>query len=404
VSLDALYVAYWSLRDPLTQSQSLPVLRALARSGRAFALMTFEQDAWAMSPGEREDARVLLLAEGIRWLPMRYHRRPPIVATLYDVLAGAVVALWASWRFKVRLLHGRGSVAAAIAYLASRLTRRRFFDDADGPLSEEYVDAGLWARGSSGHSLAAWGESRFLASADAVAVLTEHRRGEIAAQARSAVTVLPCAVDTGHFAPDPAARERLRSELGLGGTVLVYAGKSGGWYLTDAMLDFAAVARQVLDDVRLLVLTTEPPDGFERRAAARGLSLVVRRATRQEMPAFLSAGDAGLSFVLSAPSKAAASPVKNGEYLACGLPIVTTPGIGDYSDLVSEERVGVVVEATEAGAYRRAAESLRDLLRDPGLRSRCREVARARVGLEELVVPRYAAIYDALLGPAGGRG
>jgi glycosyltransferase involved in cell wall biosynthesis len=216
--------------------------------------------------------------------------------------------------------------------------------------------------------------------------------------------VLPCAVDTVHFAPDPAARERLRRELGLAGTVLVYAGKSGGWYLTDAMLDFAAVAREVLGEVSLLVLTTEPPEGFARAAAARGLALSVRRAARDEMPAFLSAGDAGLSFVLSAPSKAACSPVKNGEYLACGLPIVTTPGIGDYSDLVSEERVGVVVGAMETEAYRRGAETLGELLADPRLRSRCRAVAKRRVGLDEVVVPRYVAIYDALLGPRGARG
>jgi glycosyltransferase involved in cell wall biosynthesis len=119
------------------------------------------------------------------------------------------------------------------------------------------------------------------------------------------------------------------------------------------------------------------------------------------MPAYLSAGDAGLSFVLPAPSKTACSPVKNGEYLACGLPVVTTPNIGDYSDLVARRHVGVVLDTLDPYGYRRGALALRDLLQDPSLRSRCREAARSEVGLHETVVPRYLRIYEGLLGPPG---
>jgi glycosyltransferase involved in cell wall biosynthesis len=123
------------------------------------------------------------------------------------------------------------------------------------------------------------------------------------------------------------------------------------------------------------------------------------------MPAFLSAADAGLSFRLMAPSQRAASPIKNGEYLACGLPVVTTPGAGDYSDLVVRRRVGVVVEGLDAEAYRRAARSLAALLGEPAIRERCRQAAVEEVGLQEVVLRRYATIYDELLGPIeGGRG
>jgi glycosyltransferase involved in cell wall biosynthesis len=121
------------------------------------------------------------------------------------------------------------------------------------------------------------------------------------------------------------------------------------------------------------------------------------------MPRYLSAADAGLSFVLPAPSKRASSPVKNGEYLACGLPVVTTDGIGDYSDLVGRRRVGVVVRSLDSSGYRAAAAELKDLLGDGGLARRCAEVARSEVGLYEVVIPRYLRLYAGLLGaPPGG--
>jgi hypothetical protein len=151
-------------------------------------------------------------------------------------------------------------------------------------------------------------------------------------------------------------------------------------------------------------LTTEAPERFSGPAAARGLRCVVKRARPDEMPAFLSAADAGLSFRVTAPSQRAASPIKNGEYLACGLPVVTTPGAGDSSDMIARRRVGVVLESLAAEAHRRAAEALGALLAEPASPERCRAAAVEEVGLHEVVLPRYARIYDELLGPEGGRG
>ena len=51
--LDSVYITYWSLLDPLCQSQSLPYLYALARDGYRLGLITFEQRRWRMSPEER---------------------------------------------------------------------------------------------------------------------------------------------------------------------------------------------------------------------------------------------------------------------------------------------------------------------------------------------------------------
>lgn len=399
MTLDAVYITYWSLLDPLCQSQSLPVLRALARWGRQVGLITFEQAPWAMTPDEEHLRRRVLASEGIRWEALCYHKRPRIASTFFDIALGVLRCLRIRWRGRVRAFHARGSVPAAIAYIASRLTGARFLNDADGPLSEEYVDAGVWERGSLPHRITGWAETRFLWAADAVAVLTERRRLEIRGLTRREVTVLPCGVDVEHFVPDPVVRESLRQELGLSGVVLIYVGKAAGWYLSDAMLDFARVASEILRGAPLLILTTEDPRGFAEAAATRGLYCVVRSATRDEMPRYLSAGDVGLSFVLPAPSKRACSPVKNGEYLACGLPIVTTPGIGDYSDLVARNNVGVVLESLDDRGYRKAAATLGQLLEDPTLRARCRDTARAEVGLSEVVIPRYLGLYEALLGP-----
>jgi glycosyltransferase involved in cell wall biosynthesis len=360
------------------------------------ALITFERE-----PSQPSAAEAMSLAEdGITWIPLRYHRRPPLISTAFDIVIGVWHCLRLAKRDRLRLFHGRGTVAAAIAYAAARLSGTRFFNDADGPLSQEYVDAGVWRRGSIAHRITAWAERFILARADAVAVLTHHRRAEIERDVAEPVVVLPCAVDTSHFCPDRQRGLAIRRQLGLSGTVLVYSGKAGGWYRQDLVLAFTRAACDVFGDVSLLVLTTDEPARFSEPAAAMGLKCVIRRASREEMPAFLSAADAGLSLLLVSPSKLACSPVKNAEYLACGLPVVSTPGAGDYPELLSRERVGVVLSALDAPALSKAATALRALLGDPEVRLRCRRVAVEQLGLKEVLLPRYKHVYERLLGNA----
>jgi glycosyltransferase involved in cell wall biosynthesis len=287
--------------------------------------------------------------------------------------------------------------------LASRGSDGLFFNDADGPLSREYVEAGIWREGSPVAKMVARAEGLFLDAADANAVLTSVRATEVAGPRRAEPTVLPCAVDSELFRPRPLEGEKIRRELSLQGTVFIYAGKMGGWYLVEPMIDFVAAYQGLGEATTLLVLTTGPAEPFQRIAATRNVACQVRSATRDEVPAYLSAASAGLSFRLATPSQRAASPVKNGEYLACGLPVVSTAGVGDYSNLIADQRVGVVVDSLSPEDLRRYASTLRDLLSEgASLASRCREAARSHAGLTEVVLPRYRALYHRLLGSGAG--
>jgi glycosyltransferase involved in cell wall biosynthesis len=398
--LDSALVAYWSLMDPLCQSQVLPVLRGLAADGYRLGLMTFEQRRWKLAPVARRAAKMALAVQGIDWIPRRYHAWPPTVSTLVDIVAGARQLM----RRRPRLVHGRGSVPAAAAYLASRGGRSLFLNDADGPLSKEYVDVGIWKPDSLVAQAVERAERAFFDAADASAVLTSSRAAQVAKEGQPAPTILPCAVETEFFRANPDARERLRRALSLDGTVFVYAGKMGGWYLVEPMIDFVAAYQRLGERASLLVLTPSSPEPFERAAARRGVDCRVTFASREHMPGHLSAADVGLSFILPAPSKRACSPVKNGEYLACGLPVVTTAGIGDYSELVSGQRVGVVVNALDAGTIEGSAGNLRELMREgAALRTRCRQAACSHAGLTEIVLPRYRQLYGGLLGGPGTR-
>ncbi|MCU0243132.1 MAG: glycosyltransferase [Vicinamibacteria bacterium] len=102
---------------------------------------------------------------------------------------------------------------------------------------------------------------------------------------------------------------------------------------------------------------------------------------------------------MEAPSQRACSPIKIGEYLACGLSVVTSPVAGDYPQWIAEDRVGVVVPGRSPDDLHRAARALAELSSEDDLAQRCRRAAQQRVGLSQVVLPRYHAVYRRLANP-----
>ncbi len=400
-----LYVCYLGVDEPLVATQVRPYLRALAARGHAVHLLTFEPLGHAAD--ETDAVARTLAAEGIAWHALRYHRWPSLPATLYDIGRGVVRGFGLARRHGLRLVHARSHVGAAVALGLRALTRVPFVFDVRGLLPDEYADAGHWRRGGLKYRLAKAAERVFFRRAAAIVVLTETVRadlskggGPLASRSAADVAVIPCCVDLGLHPWDEAAREAQRARRGWAGRrVLVYVGKLGMWYLDAEMARFFARARAQDPRAFLQVLTASPSEAMRRALAAADVppdAFDVRAVAPGDVHAVLRAADAGLSLIQPCPSKRSSSPTKVGEYLAAGLPVVSTAGIGDCDRMLADGR-GVVLGALDDASLDRGARALQALLDDPLTRGRCRAFAEAELSLDRIGGPRYAAVYEAAL-------
>ncbi|PYS67115.1 MAG: hypothetical protein DMF69_24040, partial [Acidobacteria bacterium] len=124
------------------------------------------------------------------------------------------------------------------------------------------------------------------------------------------------------------------------------SGSLDGWYLTEKMADFFATFLGRNSQAHLLWLTTGSHDRVKSLMSKRNISeanFSVRAVPAAEVTSYLSAADAGIAFIKPCISKLASSPTKNGEYLACGLPLILNAGIGDSDALVDVWNAGVLV-------------------------------------------------------------
>ena len=302
-----LYISYNGMLDPLGQSQVLPYLRELSKCGVRFTLLSFERAATFSSDGiaKRDALREQLAAEGIVWHALRYHQKPSLPATVYDVRHGLRYAKGLVRRDRIEMVHARSHIAAAIALQLKKRFGLKMIFDLRGLMADEYVDANHWRKGGVRYRITKRMEHRALAEADGIVTLTEKVWPEIKAwdalRDRAVLhEVVPCCVDLELFRFDPEARERRRAELGIQNRlVLVYSGSIGGWYLTDQMADFFAALLQKRSDAHFLWLTQGSAEMISDLMNKRGISTThytVLSSTPSEVWSYLSAGDAGIAF------------------------------------------------------------------------------------------------------------
>ncbi|GEM_PF-369153 len=403
-----LFLSYNGLLEPILPSQAIPYMKELAKKEFEFLLLTYEKKADLDRVGKagigamRED----LKRQGIDWRYLNYHKRPPIVSTLYDLAAGFLVSLRLIKKHRIRIVHVRGITPGMIMILLSKLLKVRILFDMRGLLAEEYVGGGLWKEGGLAFRTVKAAERHMLKIADAVTVLTKkhlefNKHIEYLRNNGKPMDIIPCCVDTDRFYHDEKAGTDLKKRLGLSDRfVLMYPGKIGTFYLMREMLDFFKVMRDELPESVFLVITND--NTSELLAIARKAGLhegsvkVINGIGFEEMPEYMRLADAGIFFI-NPYKKIGSSPIKMGEFLASGIPVVINPGVGDTEEMVLSGGAGVVVRSFDEKSYRDAVKAVLRLKSEgPALVKRCRETADSYLALDKGVC-KYREIYKAIL-------
>ena len=405
MSLEArrvLFISYNGMLEPLGQTQVLPYLRELAKRGVKFTLLSFERDKAFTVEGRRacDELKRELAQQGIEWHWLRYHRRPSLPATAYDVWAGIRYASRLVRQNQIELVHARSHIPATIALALKRKFGIKMIFDVRGLMAEEYVDSGHWPKGGLRYRITKAKERRIFAGTDAVVTLTERiwpiiKEWDGLKGRKVHHVVVPCCVDLSLFKFDQQQRARLRSELNLGDRLtLVYSGSLDGWYLTEEMADFFANIVRKRNDAHLLWLTMGSRERVQQLMSSRGINEVnysIHSVAPKQMPSYLAAGDVGISFIKRCFSKLASSPTKNAEYLACGLPIVINAGIGDSDKLVDEWHAGILINDFDT-----TWTAMHQLINDPNIKAKVRSVAEKVFDLETVGAERYVDLYKSV--------
>lgn len=404
-----LFISYTGMLEPLGQSQVIAYLRALSDRGFNFTLLSFERDDAYTPEGIQRCAELkqALAKSNIDWHWLKYHKRPSLPATAYDVVAGVRYGKALARQNPFELVHARSHIPATIALRLKRDLGTKMIFDIRGLMADEYVDAGHWRKDSIPYRVTKVAERRAMAAADGVVTLTESiwpiiRQWDGLRTREVAHEVVPCCADLERFRFRDEARASQRKEMGVEDRiVIVYSGSIDGWYLTEKMADFFSTAHKENPNAFMLWLTQSRPERIDTLMRSRGIDnndYTIIAAEPDQVPAYLSASDAGLAFIKPCFSKLASSPTKYAEYLGCGLPLIINAGVGDSDALVTSHRVGTLVRDFNESEYLHAVKDIEEFVKSSAeTRMRTRKVAEQLFDLESVGAERYARLYERVL-------
>jgi glycosyltransferase involved in cell wall biosynthesis len=391
--LKILFVTWDGPQVHYLESLFLPIFKGLRADGFEFEILQFR---WGTAAQEQA-VRDACAEAGCGYDSVRIWRRGAF-GPFATALLGGLRVRKAVRRFGADAVMPR-SVLPSLAVLAGGGLPPVLLD-ADGLEPDERVEfAGMKSTGLA-YRLLRDIEAQMVRKATAVLVRTAAARDILMARAGppadpAKYTIVANGRDGGAFHPfDEQSRRAVRSELGLadGAPLIVYVGSFGPKYRTRAVGELAMELHALRPDTRLLVLSLAPEqvqsdllDSFPGLARFTN----VFRAPFRDVPRYLAAADVGTVFITETFTTRTVLPVKTGEYLLCGVPVVGTAAIGD-----NEAALGAGVFFDDR---RGPAEAARWVI-DQVLPNREDYRARARaVGLEHYSVERSIRDYKAAL-------
>jgi glycosyltransferase involved in cell wall biosynthesis len=378
--LNILYLSYDGLTDPLGQSQILPYLTGLASLGHQITVISAEKKENYLLRKAVIDKIISPFGNALRWEPIFYTKKPPVLATLYDIskLEKKAEALHKTKHFD--LLHCRSYIAALVGERLKKKYGIKFIFDMRGFWADERVEGNIWDVKhpvfKKIYEYFKRKEKDFLKNAAYTISLTVTAKEEILSWQgfeNIPIQVIPCCVDTELFDTEKLKMvhlEKYWQELNIMPEewVISYLGSLGTWYMTDEMLYFFKKLEQKYPEVKFLFITTDNPEIVLEKARQLGIAerkFIFRKAERREVPALLKISRFSVFFVKPTYAKKASSPTKMGEILSMGIPVVCNANIGDTAHLFENHTCGVLLQDFSEESMQKAVNEIDTMLKIP---------------------------------------
>jgi hypothetical protein len=395
-----------SFRDPLFYGTVIVYLKAINQPKRyAFHVISYEQPEFRRSVEEEKQLDEELANYGIYRYPLTWGAGS-LVRKLRELFQGFFLARRIAKQYNCNSIFALANIAGAFSYIISRFTGLKCIIFTYEPHSEFMRDCGVWSEKSMKYKLLHYLEYKMGVGSAYIATGTTHMVERLKEwKSRAKVYRVPSCIDENLFVFNPEKRKAIRQQLDIGERpVFIYAGKFGDLYYKEEIAFLCAGIQKLYTDAFFIILTPNPHEEIAamfRKAEILASDVWIGRCQLQEMPHWLSVADMGIVAVPPLPSQKFRSPIKVGEYLACGLPYLVCKGVSEDDRWATQYHVGVVLDDFTPEAILNNRDQIEQLLQIPknDLRARCRETGIAYRS-KKIAIQAFSEIFNELYSQA----
>lgn len=344
--MNILFISYWAFHEGLTSSTVLPHLKILSElEGVNQVIFTSIERDLSISVFDLTIANVIhkpLYSKGsMNVFLNKWHD--------FTVFPKKLIQYCKDYQIDKVIC--RGAPAGALGYLVWRKTKLPFIVESFEPHADYMLESGVWKKWDPRYLLEYYWEEKQKKYAEYLIPVADNYKIKLIKEGvtPSKIEVVPCTVNLNQFDINKSLSHKIRAQLTWADSdvVGVYVGKFGGlYYDSEAYNCFKQAFLHWGNTFKLIILTPDKPDKIialcqENEIPIEGV--VIKKVLHQLIPEYLNAADFAFTFYKPGESKKYLSPIKVGEYWACGLPVIISEGIGDDSEIIKKEEAGLVI-------------------------------------------------------------
>lgn len=338
-----LYIGNWALKDGLTQATVIPHINLLLESKKLehLVFVTIERN------GQKPEVPDYLINDRLSYEPLVSKNPLRFLNKFFDLKDFRSKIETLIKTYKIEKVIARGSPAGGLVNSICIKNSIPLYVESFEPHADYMKESGVWGRFDPRFLLEKQWESALKKKATGLIPVAEKYKQQLINEGVKGekIAVAPCSVNFEKFNYKNEDRNRIRKALKIpeDAFVGVYVGKFGGYYYDDEAF---LLYKNLMDvsDIWILIVSPDPAEQIKQRIKQFELQsdrIKLRAANHDEVSSFLSAADFGFATIKPSQSKNFLSLIKVGEYWACGLPVIITENIGDDSDFIEEQGIGI---------------------------------------------------------------
>lgn len=394
--MNILFITNSSLLDPIIYSQGLPqIIHNTEVNKYSFSILSFEK----RKTTELEEYRSI--SEKLKKLSIKTYsvilpKRTFHLGRTWYWFLGIMYAARIIIRDEIKIIHVRSYPPAFIATIIKLLFNIKFIFDTRGIYVEEQAEAHYIERDSFHYKLEKFLERLYLRWSDIIIAVSNKQLqfyseicGEKIIEKKG--KVIPNSVDLKKFKPSTFAN---KSKVKLD---FAYVGDASVRYDLKRIFDLFKFAYNMDSNTTITILTYADEKIFTpylnslQDEMKKNVNLL--RVASNEVPEHLTKCNVGLALYTPLKSNKVCAPIKLGEYLASGIPVVISNDVGDSTELIEKYDVGIILNNEN---YEEIILELLKLIKDKNINSRCIDVAEKDLNLT-VSAEKYKEFYKKLI-------
>jgi len=337
--MNLLYINYWGFYDGLTQATSMPNINYISNKlgDKKLILVSIERNGFIKNTKS-------VLPNNV--LHYKWYTSNSIFGKMYDFLVLPIFLLLLSLVYKIKFCQCRGATTGFYGYFLYKIKTIPFGVESFEPHLDYMVESGVWKSNSLNAKIQKWIEDKIKINASLLITVSENYKHLLEKDnpKHQIIEVQPCTVDFTKF--DLELNNVIKIKIPKNHIIGIYVGKFGDIYYD---LESFELFRKTFDFFKkaffLIILSPDDKNIIFEKLKNQNIdtdNVFVDKVPHHQVPQFMRLADFAFSNIKPAPCRQFCSPIKNGEYWAMGLPILSPDGIGDDSDIIKKEQGGVI--------------------------------------------------------------